>query len=76
MAPGAADGKLYESFALGRIGEERFDSLLADYEDEQKALNVSITEAEAQLASFEEDTTRAEQFLTLAKKYHEASPGT
>ena len=65
--------KLYESFALGRISEKRFDSLLADYEEEQKALNASITEAEAQLASFEEDTARAEQFLTLAKKYTDFS---
>lgn len=28
--------KLYESFAVGRISEERFDSLLAEYEVEQK----------------------------------------
>ncbi len=28
--------KLYESFAVGRISEERFDSLLAEYEAEQK----------------------------------------
>ena len=32
--------KLYESFAVGRITDERFDSLLADYEAEQKALQV------------------------------------
>jgi len=65
--------KLYESFALGRISEERFDSLLMDYEEEQKALNTSVAEAEAQLASFEEDTVRAEQFLALAKKYTDFS---
>jgi hypothetical protein len=65
--------KLYESFALGRISEERFDSLLADYEEEQKSLNASVAEAEAQLASFEEDTVRAEQFLALAKKYTDFS---
>ena len=28
--------KLYESFAVGRISDERFDSLLAEYEAEQK----------------------------------------
>ena len=61
--------KLYESFAIGRISAERFDSLLADYEEEQKALDVSVSEAEANLAAFEEDTSRAEQFLALAKKY-------
>ena len=31
--------KLYESFAVGRITDERFDSLLADYEAEQKAVS-------------------------------------
>ena len=61
--------KLYESFAVGRISAERFDSLLADYEAEQKELDASVNEAEADLASFEEDTSRAEQFLALAKKY-------
>jgi hypothetical protein len=30
--------KLYESFAVGRISDERFDSLLAEYEAEQKTL--------------------------------------
>ena len=38
--------KLYESFAVGRITDERFDSLLADYEAEQKTLQASVTEAE------------------------------
>jgi len=65
--------KLYESFAVGRITEERFDSLLAEYEAEQKALNASAAETEAQLASFEEDTSRAKQFLALAKKYTDFS---
>ena len=65
--------KLYESYAVGRISAERFDSLLADYEAEQKELEASVTEAEAQIASFEEDTSRAEQFLELAKKYTDFS---
>lgn len=65
--------KLYESFAVGRISAERFDSLLADYEAEQKELDASVSDAEAQIASFEEDTARAEQFLELAKKYTDFS---
>ena len=65
--------KLYESYAVGRISAERFDSLLADYEAEQKALEASVAEAETQIASFEEDTSRAEQFLELAKKYTDFS---
>ena len=65
--------KLYESFAVGRITEERFDSLLKEYEDEQKALATSVTETETQVAAYTEDTARAEQFLSLAKKYTDFS---
>ena len=65
--------KLYESFAIGRITDERFDTLLAEYEAEQKALVTSVLDAESHLSSFEEDTDRAAQFLTLAKKYTDFS---
>ncbi len=61
--------KLYESFAVGRISEERFDSLLPEYEAEQKMLQASVLEAENQLAVFEKDTANVEQFIELAKKY-------
>ena len=65
--------KLYESYAVGKITEERFDSLLADYEAEQRELTDFAAEAEQQLSVFEEDTSRAEQFLALAKKYTDFS---
>ena len=65
--------KLYESFAVGRISDERFDSLLAEYEAEQKSLVASVGDAEQRVSCFEEDTDRAAQFLTLAKKYTDFS---
>ena len=65
--------KLYESFAVGRITDERFDSLLADYEAEQKTLQASVTEAEERLSAFAEDSARVEQFLELARKYTDFS---
>ena len=65
--------KLYESFAVGRITDERFDSLLADYEAEQKALQASVTEVEEKLSAFAEGTARVEQFLELARKYTDFS---
>ena len=61
--------KLYESYAVGRIGEERFDTLLAGYEQEQATLRQSIAEGESALGSFEQDTTNVEHFLDLARKY-------
>ena len=65
--------KLYESFAIGRISEERFDNLLSEYEAEQKSLVAAIAEAEDSLMSYKEDTARVEQFLALAKKYTDFS---
>ena len=65
--------KLYESFAVGRITGERFDSLLAEYEAEQKALTASVSKMETQMSAFAEDTARVEQFLELARKYTDFS---
>ncbi len=65
--------KLYESFAVGRISEERFDSLLSEYEAEQKELQSSVKSDEEQLSSFEKDAENAEQFTELAKKYTDFS---
>lgn len=65
--------KLYESFAIGRITDERFDTLLSEYEAEQKGLAAAIAKAEDSLMSYEEDTARVEQFLALAKKYTDFS---
>ena len=65
--------KLYESFAVGRITDERFDTLLSEYESEQKALQASVKADEEQLSVFEEDTARVEQFVELAKKYTDFS---
>lgn len=73
---GELDGiikKLYESYAIGRISEDRFGTLLTDYEQEQKALKHTIAEAEAGLSAFEQDSARVEQFLSLAKKYTDFS---
>ena len=61
--------KLYESFAVGRISEERFDILIAEYEMEQETLQASVSEAENKLSAFEKDTDNAEKFIELAKKY-------
>ncbi len=61
--------KLYESYVVGRISEERFEALLADYEQEQAALKQTIADAEAGLSVFEQDSARVEQFLSLTKKY-------
>ena len=65
--------KLYESFAVGRITDERFDTLLVEYEAEQKELQASVKADEERLSVFEEDTARVEQFMELARKYTDFS---
>ncbi len=65
--------KLYESFSIGRITDERFDTLLAEYEAEQKSLQVSVAEAEQRVSSFEEDSVRCGAVYELAKKYTDFS---
>ena len=65
--------KLYGSYAIGRIGEERFDTLLAGYEKSKWRSGSPSREAESALASFEQDTANVERFLALAKKYTDFS---
>ena len=65
--------KLYESYAIGRITDERFDSLMAEYESEQKSLKAAVAAAEQNLAVFAEDSARADSFLEVAKRYTDYS---
>ena len=65
--------KLYESFAMEKISEKRFELLSGEYEQEQEVLEASITNAQAELDAFEADTAKVDQFLTLAKKYTDFS---
>jgi len=61
--------KLYESYAMGKIPEKRFDALSAEYEAEQAEIERIIAADQSDLDTFEADTDRAEQFLELAEKY-------
>ncbi len=65
--------KLYESYALGKIPEEKFDMLSAGYEKEQKELETQIENAETELAQFEKDNVNIDNFMELAKKYTDFS---
>lgn len=61
--------KLYESFATGKLTEKRFELLSGKYEREQAELDAAIETEQANMDTFNEDTTKADQFLALAKKY-------
>ena len=61
--------KLYESYAMGKIPEKRFDALSAEYEAEQAEIEQIIAADQLDLETYHSDTDRAEQFLALAEKY-------
>ncbi len=65
--------KLYESYAAGRLTDKRFELLSGEYEQEQVELEAVIAQDSEKLNSYEEDTDRVDQFLTLAKKYTDFS---
>ena len=61
--------KLYETYAMGKLEEKRFELLCAEYEKEQAELEQLLASEQAQLDQFLEDTDRASHFLALAQKY-------
>ena len=65
--------KLYESYATGKLPEKRYEVLSADYEQEQANLEQFIEDSKKNIAAFDDDTDRAEQFLELASKYTDFS---
>ena len=63
--------KLYEAYVLEDLPEKRYKALSEEYETEQAELEKLIASEESQLAAFDADTDRVEQFLALAKKYRD-----
>ena len=61
--------KLYESYALGKITEKRFDDFLAGYETEQAELQSAVSADQQALHAYEVDSEDIASFLTIAKKY-------
>ena len=61
--------KLYESYAMEKIPEARFDVLSSDYESEQSELKERISADEKLLAEYSEDTENIGKFIELAQKY-------
>ena len=61
--------KLYESYAMGKLSEARYDLLSAEYEQEQANLRAVLDSDQSELDAFNADTARVDQFLALAKKY-------
>lgn len=65
--------KLYESYATGKIPEQRFEMLFNDYDSEQRQLKITIEQTQNELKEYEEDNDKINQFLELTKKYTDFS---
>ncbi|MCC8038979.1 MAG: DUF4368 domain-containing protein, partial [Bacteroidales bacterium] len=61
--------KLYESYALGKLPEKRYEALSAEYEQEQADLEEAIATEQKELDAYNEDNTRIDSFRSLVKKY-------
>ena len=63
--------KLYEDNVMGKIPEERFYKMSAEYEDEQKTLEERITKLKHTIDTANEQSLNTDRFLELVKKYTE-----
>ena len=63
--------KLYESYALGKTPESRFNLLSSTYEKEQVQLKDKLAQTETALATYHADTTNIEAFMALARQYRD-----
>lgn len=63
--------KLYEDNVSGRIPERQFQSLMADYDEEQTILETERAELEAMLYASKSEALRADKFVRLVRRYTE-----
>ncbi len=61
--------RLYEDSVSGRITDERFTELSADYEQEQAALKERMTELQSEQDRAQEASANVEKFMSIVHKY-------
>ena len=61
--------RLYEDSVTGRISDERFTELSADYEAEQRELKERATAIQAELSKAQEATVNAEKFMNVVRRH-------
>ena len=61
--------RLYEDSVTGRITDERFAELSADYEAEQRQLKERAAELQRELSKAQEATVNAGKFMNIVRKY-------
>ncbi|RXE58726.1 DUF4368 domain-containing protein [Acetivibrio mesophilus] len=61
--------RLYEDNIGGKISDERFAKMTANYEAEQQALEKRVTELKSIMTEDKESTLNVDHFLSLVRKY-------
>ena len=61
--------RLYEDSVTGRISDERFTELSADYEAEQKELKERAARLREELSKAQEATANAEEFMNVVRRH-------
>ena len=61
--------KIYEDNALGRLPENRYQSLLETYGQEQETLEKEIAELQSTVEKYENGSERAKNFINLVERY-------
>lgn len=61
--------RLYEDSVTGRISDERFTELSADYEAEQKELKERAARLREELSKAQEATVNAEKFMNVVRRH-------
>jgi len=65
--------KIYEDNATGRLTNERFDKMYADYETEQSTLKTTVALLTEQIDTEQENKMNTDHFLEMVKKYTDVS---
>lgn len=63
--------RLYEDNISGKLSDERFSKMSADYEQEQKALATSAAELRKIVEGIEQQTVNVKSFLKIVRRYIE-----
>lgn len=65
--------KLYETYATGKLPEDRFFELLNGYDTEQKALNAEIERLQSDIERQRDESVKADKFIELVQRYTDFS---
>ena len=61
--------KLYEANTTGKLNDRHFERLMAEYDSEQSALEITMVEMQGQIDAWSEDEQKTDRFIELVKRY-------